>query len=312
MRGRLGLRTRILALTLPVVALVSAALAGIVYYSLGQLLEASAQDVALSEASEITAELADRSPAEVLDGQQFVEGSRVVQIVDPETDEVLVASTGSPEAPIVTPRLDPGTTRVGTVEELPGQESGTWVVAARDAQSAGGRRLLVLVAVPSRVQSPALGQSAEFATIGAIGLVAALVAGILGMHALTAHGAAPTATSRSAAAAHPAAIAAGTSHDVHDPLAMTRATGPDAGANAVPRSGRESGHGPGHELGGTAALCVLVLAAAGLALLVLHVAGPLLRGRLKVFEPLAARIRTVTWIRGNGPPADWKYSVIRC
>ncbi len=50
MRIRLGLRSRILALTMPVVLLVSAALAGIVYLALGQVLEASARDVAQAEA----------------------------------------------------------------------------------------------------------------------------------------------------------------------------------------------------------------------------------------------------------------------
>ena len=45
MSPRLGLRSRILALTMPVVLLVSAAIAGIVYLSLGQVLEASARHV---------------------------------------------------------------------------------------------------------------------------------------------------------------------------------------------------------------------------------------------------------------------------
>ena len=54
---RLGLRSRILVLTMPIVILVSAATAGIVYLSLGQVLEASARDIATSEASELRIDL---------------------------------------------------------------------------------------------------------------------------------------------------------------------------------------------------------------------------------------------------------------
>ena len=54
---RLGLRSRILALTMPIVILVSAATAGIIYLSLGQVLEASARDIAASEAAELRTDL---------------------------------------------------------------------------------------------------------------------------------------------------------------------------------------------------------------------------------------------------------------
>ena len=54
---RLGLRSRILVLTMPIVILVSAATAGIVYLSLGQVLEASARDIATSEAAELRIDL---------------------------------------------------------------------------------------------------------------------------------------------------------------------------------------------------------------------------------------------------------------
>ena len=54
---RLGLRSRILALTMPIVILVSAGTAGIIYLSLGQVLEASARDIAASEAAEVRADL---------------------------------------------------------------------------------------------------------------------------------------------------------------------------------------------------------------------------------------------------------------
>ena len=55
MLPRLGLRSRILALTMPIVILVSAGTAGIIYLSLGQVLEASARDIAASEAAEVPA-----------------------------------------------------------------------------------------------------------------------------------------------------------------------------------------------------------------------------------------------------------------
>ena len=174
MRGRLGLRSRILALTLPVVVLVSAALAGIVYFSLGQVLRASAEDVARAEAAELRTELLDQSAADVLSSLQVVDGNRVVQIVDATTDDVIASTEGAPDTPMATPRLAVGQERVGQLDAVEGQDPGRWVVAAADASSVTGKRLLVLVAVPTRVESTALGQSAEFAAIGAIGLVAVL------------------------------------------------------------------------------------------------------------------------------------------
>ncbi|MBR7741952.1 HAMP domain-containing histidine kinase [Phycicoccus sp. BSK3Z-2] len=175
MRGRLGLRSRILVLTLPVVVLVSAALAGIVYYSLGQVLRASAEDVARAEAAELRSELADQDVEEAMRSHRVIGGNRIVQVVDPATEEVLGASQGAPDVPVALPRLRDGQLRVGSLDEVPGEENGTWVVAAADAVASDGvTDLLVLVAVPTRVESTALGRSAEFATIGAIGLVAVL------------------------------------------------------------------------------------------------------------------------------------------
>ena len=52
---RLGLRSRILALTMPVVVLVSAAIAGIVYTSLGQVFDVSAREIAVAETKPLLA-----------------------------------------------------------------------------------------------------------------------------------------------------------------------------------------------------------------------------------------------------------------
>ena len=52
--------------------------------------------------------------------------------------------------------------------------TGDYAVAAADAPGLDGRRYTVLVAVPTRVETTALGRSTEFALIGAVGLVALL------------------------------------------------------------------------------------------------------------------------------------------
>jgi HAMP domain-containing protein len=76
------------------------------------------------------------------------------------------------DTPMADPVVAPGELRV-TVDEVPGL-SGNYAVAAADAPGLDGRRYTVLVAVPTRVETTALGRSTEFALIGAIGLVALL------------------------------------------------------------------------------------------------------------------------------------------
>ncbi|KRE60641.1 ATP-binding protein [Nostocoides sp. Soil756] len=176
MRGRLGLRSRILALTLPIVVIVSAALAGIVYIALGQVLEASARDVARAEAAELQADLGVHGVDDLLTAHATDDPHRVFQVVDPTTGAVL-ASRGAPtRRPLVSPVLEPGSLRLSTVRSVPGQPDGSWVVAAADGVSTDGRHYTVLVGVPTRVEATALGQSTEFAAIGAVGLVALLAA----------------------------------------------------------------------------------------------------------------------------------------
>lgn len=176
MRIRLGLRSRILALTLPIVLLVSGALAGIVYISLGQVLEASARDVARAEAAELQADLSTHGIGDLLANHSHVDPDRIVQVVDPRTGEVAVATVGAPDVALAVPRLEAGEIRMGRVGRVPGREGGEWVVAAADALDEDGRRWSVLVAVPNRVEATALGQAMEFAAIGAIGLIAVLAA----------------------------------------------------------------------------------------------------------------------------------------
>lgn len=176
MRVRLGLRSRILALTLPIVVLVSAALAGIVYFALGQVLEASARDVARSEALELQADLAVHGVTELVARHAAIDGNRIVQVVDPSSLEVLARSRGAPDRPLAVLRLDPGAVDVVDVEAVPGQPEGRYVVAGADAATADERRYTILVGVPTRVEATALGQSTEFATIGAVGLAALLAA----------------------------------------------------------------------------------------------------------------------------------------
>ena len=82
MAPRLGLRSRILVLTMPVVVLVSAAIAAVVYLSIGQLLEASARDNAVAEVAELRADLSLHSLDDLDVLHDIRVGSRVSQIVD--------------------------------------------------------------------------------------------------------------------------------------------------------------------------------------------------------------------------------------
>jgi hypothetical protein len=142
-------------------------------------------------------------------------------------------------------------------------------------------------------------------------LVAALVVGILGMHALASHGAPAAPAAASSAMSMPgvadvreAAMTSGDSHGArpHD-------------ASAAQPSGHassDSGSGSGHGMAGMVLLCVVMLAAAGLTLLAVFAAGHLRRLLPTAFMPAAARERALQWSRGTGPPHEWQFSVIRC
>uniref|UniRef100_UPI003137DF1A hypothetical protein n=1 Tax=Nocardioides psychrotolerans TaxID=1005945 RepID=UPI003137DF1A len=141
--------------------------------------------------------------------------------------------------------------------------------------------------------------------------VAALVIGILGMHALATHGTTPATASASSVTvtggmpAHET-TASGDSHhgQAH---AVTSAVSTSAADNEA-----DTGSGSGHDMGAMATLCVVMLAAAALTLVVLlavRIVRPLLPA---AFHPAAAPARALPWVRGTGPPHVWAFSVIRC
>ena len=171
---RLGLRSRILALTLPVVVLVSAALAAVLYLSLGQVLESSARDIASAEVQELRADLRLHTIEDLAVTHDVRVGTRVSQVVD-DAGQVVVNIGSAVARPMVDPVIAPGGLRVDVVDEVPG--SGAVVaVAGSTGPGVDGRRYRALVAVATRVETTAFTRSLEFALIGAIGLVALLAA----------------------------------------------------------------------------------------------------------------------------------------
>ncbi len=173
MYPRLGLRSRILALTMPIVVLVSAATAGIIYVSIGRVLEASARDIATAEAVELRGELASGTGGNLVVDRGTDAGIRLTQVVD-ATGTVVMTSDDSVTTPVVDRQVAPGELQFVTVESLPGLEEQGFAVAAAGAVRPDGRRYTVLVAVGTRAGAAALKRSTEFALIGAIGLVALL------------------------------------------------------------------------------------------------------------------------------------------
>lgn len=139
------------------------------------------------------------------------------------------------------------------------------------------------------------------------GLVVALVVGILGMHALASHGTPAAPAAASSAMSMPGMT---TGHDAAMPSGDLHAARPHD-ASAAQLSDHYSS-GSGHGMAGMVMLCVVMLAAAGLTLLVVLAAG-LLRPLLPVaFMPAVVRARALQWVRGTGPPHEWQFSVIRC
>lgn len=146
-------------------------------------------------------------------------------------------------------------------------------------------------------------------------VVVAIVLGILGMHGIDAHGMSLQGPRTDAADAAPptAVVMAG-----HDPATVTRDEVHSAGratSSASSQSGDRTDDVSGMGgMSGMVMLCVAMLAGAAVALLVVLVR----RGRLPkvwaVLEP-AGRVRPVVpaVLRvGAGPPAVWRFSVIRC
>jgi hypothetical protein len=123
MTPRLGLRSRILALTMPVVVLVSAAIAGIIYTSLGQVFDVSAREIAVAEALELRTDIRLHSLEDL--GETHVDdvGTRISQITT-RGGEVLLSTNGGAEEPMVDPVVADGQVRALLVSDLPGVGGG--------------------------------------------------------------------------------------------------------------------------------------------------------------------------------------------
>lgn len=173
MRPRLGLRSRILALTMPIVLLVSAATAGIIYLSLAQVLEASAVDIATAEAADLRTEVGLHTIEDLSVTHADDLMPRMSQVVD-ASGVVVLTSDPSATRPLADPQVEPGEVRVSVTGALPGIEDGTYAVAVSHAVGLDGQPYTVIAAAPTRVETTALGRSLEFALIGAVGLVAIL------------------------------------------------------------------------------------------------------------------------------------------
>ncbi len=173
MFSRLGLRSRILALTMPIVVLVSAATALLIYVSVAQVLEASARDIAAAEAVELRIELTSGRVDDLGGGQTVDRGIWVSQVLD-DTGTVVMTTDAAMRTPMADPQVAPGGLRVTTVDSLPGVDEQGFAVAVADAVRTDGRRYTVLVAVSTRAGAAALTRSTEFALIGGVGLLALL------------------------------------------------------------------------------------------------------------------------------------------
>lgn len=176
MSPRLGLRSRILALTMPIVVLVSAAIAGIVYTSLTQVFEVSAREIAVAEALELRTDIRLHSLKELDETHVDDVGTRISQISTRGGEVLMSTNAGAEDEAIVDPVVRDGEVRALLVSELPGVGAGRYAVAAADAEGEDGMHYTAIVAVPTRVETTALGRSMEFALIGGIGLIAVLAA----------------------------------------------------------------------------------------------------------------------------------------
>ena len=134
-------------------------------------------------------------------------------------------------------------------------------------------------------------------------LVGALVTGILGMHAIASHGTSVAPMAAAAASSITTSLTGADTPSVDGHRAMDdRAADPAL----------TSEHGSGHEMGAMVMLCVVMLAAAGLTLIILLVLGLLRRVLPAAFHPAAVHTQARPWVRGTGPPPAWQFSVIRC
>ena len=134
--------------------------------------------------------------------------------------------------------------------------------------------------------------------VGLLVAVAALLLGILGMHALGRHGVSHGAPAPGVSVAPPAGATG---------------TAVEHGAHHGTEAAADEGHGPQHGAAEMVVLCAAMLAAAAGMLLVLaglrHRAPPVWA---ELRSALALRVTSRARPGGTGPPAVWKFSVVRC
>ena len=169
----IGLRSRILVLTMPFVLLGHAFGAGIVYLALGQVLEAAARQDAAAEVVELRADLGRHSIADFVASHDVSEQGRVVQIVD-AAGSVVATSTPAVSRPMLDATTARAEVRVVIDDGVDGLEEREYAIAMAEATSRDGGRYALLVAVGTDVGASALGPTVEFAIVGGVILVALL------------------------------------------------------------------------------------------------------------------------------------------
>ena len=137
-------------------------------------------------------------------------------------------------------------------------------------------------------------------------VVASIVLGIVGMHALTTHGVMGT-TDHSTITSPVTSPMPGAHDDMFTGPAMPTAAGHRGMSSTAPDGG------DGHSMGSMAMLCFAMLAATAGALLLLFL-GVRRRSRVWAHRPTAP-VAVTRWVSaglGAGPPYVWQFSVIRC
>ncbi|HSF97867.1 MAG TPA: ATP-binding protein [Ornithinibacter sp.] len=169
----IGLRSRILVLTMPLVLLGHAFGAGVVYLALGQVLEAAARQNAVAEVVELRADLAMHTIEDFFVSHEVSTDGRVVQIVD-AAGSVVATSSPAVSTPMLDSRSARAEVRVVIHNDVGGLEDREYAIAMTDATSRDGRPYAVLVAVATDVGASTLGPTVEFAIVGGVILVALL------------------------------------------------------------------------------------------------------------------------------------------
>ncbi|MDR7253372.1 hypothetical protein J2X46_002357 [Nocardioides sp. BE266] len=141
-------------------------------------------------------------------------------------------------------------------------------------------------------------------------VVASIVLGIVGMHALSTHGVSGMGTGSldHSTMTGPMTVADGVTHSG---MSTGPVISPAAGKHAGTSSTAPEGDG-GHSLGSMVMLCFAMLAATAGALLLLLLG---LRYKPRVWDALRAPTTVARWVTarlGTGPPYVWQFSVIRC